>query len=259
MQIPVNNFKQALRNGTRQIGLWMGLADPCAAEMLAGAGFDWLLIDGEHSPNDLRSVLAQLQAAAAYPVHCIVRPVNADADLIKRYLDIGVQSLIVPMIETPGDAARVVAATRYPLRGRRGVASATTRASRWGRIDRYFERSDAEMCVAVQVESVRGLENLEAIAAVDGVDGVFFGPADLAASMGLLGKAADSRVGTAIAEGIKTVTRAGKAAGTLTLDRTLAHEYLALGARFVAVGIDMALLSKAAFELAAEFREGGST
>ncbi len=136
MQIPVNTFKQALLNGTRQIGLWMGLGDPCAAEMLAGAGFDWLLIDGEHSPNDLRSVLAQLQAAAAYPVHCIVRPVNADADLIKRYLDIGVQSLIVPMIETPGDAARVVAATRYPLRGHRGVASATTRASRWGRIDR---------------------------------------------------------------------------------------------------------------------------
>ena len=258
MQIPVNTLKQALRDGTRQIGLWMGLADPCAAELLAGAGFDWLLIDAEHSPNDLRSVLAQLQAAAAYPVHCIVRPVSANAHLIKRYLDIGVQSLIVPMIETPEDAARVVAATRYPVRGYRGVASATTRASRWGRIDCYFERSDAQMFVAVQVESVRGLENLEAITAVDGVDGVFFGPADLAASMGLLGKAADPRVGTAIAEGIKTVTGVGKAAGTLTSDRALARQYLALGARFIAVGVDMALLSKAAYELAGEFKEGGA-
>jgi 4-hydroxy-2-oxoheptanedioate aldolase len=257
MQMPVNTLKEALRNGTRQIGLWMGLADACAAEMLAGAGFDWLLIDGEHAPNDLRSVLAQLQAAAAYPVNCVVRPVSADAHLIKRYLDIGVQSLIVPMIETPEEAARVVAATRYPLHGHRGVASATTRASRWGRIDRYVERSNAQMFVAVQVESVRGVENLQAIAAVEGVDGVFFGPADLAASMGLLGKAADPRVGTAIAEGIKTVTRAGKAAGTLTADRALAHQYLDLGARLVAVGIDMALLSKAACQLADEFKGGG--
>ena len=256
--MPVNTFKQALRDGTRQIGLWMGLADPCAAELLAGAGFDWLLIDAEHSPNDLRSVLAQLQAAAAYPVHCIVRPVNADADLIKRYLDIGVQTLIVPMIETPEDAARVVAATRYPLRGHRGVASATTRASRWGRIDRYFERSDAEMCVVVQVESVRGLENLQAIAAVDGVDGVFFGPADLAASMGLLGKAADPRVRHRDRRGHQDRDESRQGRRHLTSDRALAHEYLALGARFVAVGIDMALLSKAACELAAEFKEGGS-
>jgi len=256
--MPANNFKRALHSGNRQIGLWVGLADPCVVEMLAGAGFDWLCIDGEHSPNDVRTVLAQLQAAAPYPVQCIVRPVNASADLIKRYLDIGVQSLVVPMIETPQEAARVVAATRYPTRGHRGVASATTRASRWGSIERYFERSDAEMCVTVQVESVRGLENLEAIASVEGVDGVFFGPADLAASMGLLGKAGDARVKTAIVEGIKTVTRVGKAAGTLTADPALAREYLALGARFVAVGIDMALLSRAAHDLAAAFKEARS-
>jgi 4-hydroxy-2-oxoheptanedioate aldolase len=256
VEMPVNTFKQALLGGRRQIGLWMGLAEPLAAELLAGAGFDWLLIDAEHSPNDVRTVLAQLQAMAAYPVHPIVRPVDASADLIKRYLDIGVQSLIVPMIETPEEAALVVAATRYPTRGRRGVASATTRASRWGRIERYFERSDAEMCVAVQVESVRGLENLAAIAEVEGVDGVFFGPADLAASMGLLGKGADARVKTAIAEGIKTVTQIGKAAGTLAIDPAVAREYLAIGARFVAVGVDMALLSKAAYDLAGEFKEG---
>lgn len=256
MDMPVNTFKRALQDARPQIGLWMGLADACAAEMLAGAGFDWLCIDGEHSPNNVRTVLAQLQAAAAYPVHCVVRPVNGSSELIKRYLDVGVQTLVVPMIETPEEAARVVSATRYATRGHRGVASATTRASRWGRIDRYLERAEAELCVTVQVESVRGLENLAAIAAVEGVDGVFFGPADLAASMGLLGKSADSRVKTAISEGIKTVTRAGKAAGTLTGDRALAREYLALGARFLAVGIDMALLSKAASDLAAEFTEG---
>jgi 4-hydroxy-2-oxoheptanedioate aldolase len=256
VELPVNTFKRALHSGTRQIGLWMGLADPFAAEMLAGAGFDWLCIDGEHSPNNVRTVLAQLQAAAAYPVHCVVRPVNAGADLIKRYLDVGVQTLVLPMIETPEEAARVVAATRYPTRGHRGVASATTRASRWGRVDRYFERAEAELCVIVQVESVRGLENLAAIAEVEGIDGVFFGPADLAASMGLIGKAADPRVQTAITEGIKTVLRAGKAVGTLTGERERAREYLALGAGFVAVGIDMALLAKAASDLAAEFKEG---
>jgi 4-hydroxy-2-oxoheptanedioate aldolase len=254
MQMPVNAFKQALRNGPTQIGLWLGIGDPCAAELLAAAGFDWLLIDVEHSPNDLRSVLAQLQALAPYDVRTLVRPVNGAADVIKQYLDIGVQTLIVPMVETAEQAALIVAATRYPTRGVRGVASTTTRASRWGQIDGYFERSDAEMCVIVQVESVKGLDNLHAIAAVEGVDGVFFGPADLAASMGLIGKAMDPKVKEAIADGIVAVTNAGKAAGTLTLDAKLAREYLALGARFVAVGIDTALLLKAATDLAAQFK-----
>jgi 4-hydroxy-2-oxoheptanedioate aldolase len=256
VQMPVNAFKQALRNGPPQIGLWMGMADASAAEMLAGAGFDWLCIDAEHSPNDLRTVLAQLQAMAPYPVHPVVRPVTGAADLIKQYLDLGVQTVIVPMIETAEQAALAVAATRYPTRGIRGVASATTRASRWGQVDRYFERCDAEMCLVVQVESVKGMQNLQSIAAVDGVDGVFFGPADLGASMGLLGKPLDPTVRAAIAEGITVVRQAGKAAGTLTGDRELARDYLALGARFVAVGIDTALLLKAATDLAAAFRGG---
>jgi len=257
VQMPVNAFKQALRGGAPQIGLWLGMADATAAEMLAGAGFDWLLIDAEHSPNDPRSVLAQLQAVAPYPVHPVVRPVRGAAELIKQYLDIGAQSLLVPMIETPEEAALVVAATRYPTRGIRGVASATTRASRWSGIDQYFQRSDAEMCVLVQVESVKGLENLRGIAAVDGVDGVFFGPADLAASMGLIGKPMDPKVRTAIAEGIAIVKSEGKAAGTLTGDTKLAREYLALGALFVAVGVDMMLLAKAASDLARAFKGAG--
>ena len=254
MRMPLNQFKLALRRGAPQIGLWVGLADAAAAELLAGSGFDWLLIDAEHSPNDVRTVLRQLQAVAAYPVHPIVRPPTGAVDIIKQYLDVGVQTILVPMVETPEQAALMVAATRYPPRGVRGVASATTRASRWGRIDRYFEQSDAEMCVLVQVESVKGLENLEAIAAVEGVDGIFFGPADLAASMGSLGKPGEPRVKSALSEGIARVIKAQKAAGILVSDRALARDYLAMGARFVAVGVDTALLVRAASDLAAAFK-----
>ncbi len=254
MKMPVNGFKQALRASTPQIGLWLGLADAYAAELFASAGFDCLVIDAEHAPNDPRSVLAQLQAIAAYPVHPIVRPVRGDADLIKQYLDIGVQTLIVPMIETAEQAARVVAATRYPTRGTRGVGSALARASRWNQIEDYLRCCDAEMCVFVQIESVKGLENLPAIAAVDGVDGVFFGPADLSASLGLIGKPLDPAVQVAIRDGISLVQRAGKAAGTLTSDQTLARQYLAMGALFVAVGVDTTLLVRAAAGLLAAFK-----
>jgi len=254
MQMPVNKFKQALRSGTPQIGLWAGLADPYVTELLASTGFDWLLLDAEHAPNDPRTVLAQLQAAAPYPVHPIVRPVQGDVALIKQYLDIGAQTLLIPMIETAAQAERMVAATRYPPNGIRGVGSALARSSRWNQIDGYLHKADAEMCVLVQVESVTALENLAAIAAVEGVDGVFFGPADLSASMGLLGKPGDVRVQRALIEGIECVKRAGKAAGTLTSDHTLAREYLAMGALFVAVGVDTTLLVKAGRELAASFK-----
>ena len=254
MEMPHNSFKRALREGKPQIGLWVGMVNPSVAELLAGVGFDWLCLDAEHSPNDVRTVLAQLQAIAPYPVQAVVRPVHGASEILKQYLDIGVQTILVPMIETPEQAARVVAATRYPTRGHRGVASATTRASRWGRIERYFQRADEEVCVVVQVESVKGLTNLAEIAAVEGVDGVFFGPADLAASMGYLGNPMEPQVQRSILEGIATVRQAGKAAGSLTADRKLARQYLSLGASFVAVGIDMMVLSQAAAELAAEFK-----
>lgn len=253
MELPTNLFKQALRQGKPQIGLWVGLADAYVAELLATAGFDCLVIDAEHAPNDPRSVLEQLQAMAPYPVHPIVRPVCGSVEVIKQYLDIGAQTLIIPMVETPEQARQMVAATRYPTRGVRGVGSALARASRWNQIDDYLRRSDDEMCVFVQVESVHALIHLEGIAAVDGVDGVFFGPADLAASMGLLGKPSDPAVRAAILQGIATVKKAGKAAGTLTADRQLAHECLAQGALFVAVGVDTSILIKAAKELSAEF------
>jgi 4-hydroxy-2-oxoheptanedioate aldolase len=202
-------------------------------------------------------VLPQLQAMAAYPVHAIVRPVLGSVELIKQYLDIGAQTLIIPMVESADQARRMVAATRYPIRGVRGVGSAAARASRWNQIDDYVRRSDDEMCVLVQVESVNALTHLESIAAVDGVDGVFFGPADLAASMGLLGRPSDPAVQAAIMQGIATVKRAGKAAGTLTSDRTLARQYLNAGAQFVAVGVDTTILVNSARALAAEFKTPG--
>jgi 4-hydroxy-2-oxoheptanedioate aldolase len=249
-----NTFKQALAARQAQIGLWVGLADPYVAELLATTGFDWLLIDGEHAPNNVRQVLGQLQAVAPYPVHPIVRPVEGDVALIKQYLDIGAQTLLIPMVETAEQAARCVAATRYPPQGIRGVGSALARASRWSQIGSYLHEADGDMCVLVQVESVTGLNNLAEIAAVDGVDGVFFGPADLSASMGYLGRPGEPVVQQAIADGIATVLRAGKAPGILTADTQLARSYLDMGALFVAVGVDTSLLAKAATSLARSFK-----
>ena len=255
MQLPPNSFKAALRAGRVQIGLWLGLADAYASELFASTGFDWLAIDAEHSPNDPRSVLSQLQAIAPYPVQAVVRTASGDATLLKQYLDIGAQTLLIPMVESAEQAASVVAATRYPPAGIRGVGSALARAARWNQVSDYLRGCEQELCVLVQVESTAGLNNLAAIAATAGVDGVFFGPADLAASMGLLGKSADARVQDAIAQGIETVRSDTKAAGVLSADPSVARQYLAAGAQFVAVGIDTTLLVRAARDLRALFKD----
>jgi len=254
MQIPTNTFKQNLQAGTAQIGLWLGLANAYTAELLAATGFDWLLIDAEHAPNDVRSILPQLQAIAPYPVQPVVRPVEGNVALIKQYLDLGAQTVLIPMIETAEHAAQMVAATRYPPKGIRGVGSALARSSRWNGINDYLKHADDQMCVLVQVESARALCNIEAIAETEGVDGVFFGPADLSASLGFLGNPAAEEVQKSILEGISTVRKIGKAAGILTADQTLAHRYLEHGALFVAVGVDTTLLTQAAKHLAAAFK-----
>lgn len=253
-QLQRNTFRDALRAGRPQIGLWVGLADAYVAEALAGCGYDWLLIDGEHAPNDVRSTLAQLQAVAPYPVHAIVRPVQGDVALIKQVLDIGAQTLLIPMVDSAAQASRLVAATRYPPQGVRGVGAALARASRWNQIEGYLQQADGEMCVLVQVETVTGLQNLQAIAAVDGVDGVFFGPADLSASMGHLGNPGHPEVQRAILEGIASVRAAGKAPGILATDPALAKQYLEAGALFVAVGLDTGLLVRSAMELLRQFK-----
>jgi 4-hydroxy-2-oxoheptanedioate aldolase len=254
MQRVVNTFKHALAAGQTQIGLWSALADPYVGEVLATTGFDWLLIDNEHAPNDVRTTLAQLQALAGYPTQAVVRLARADTTLIKQHLDIGVQTLLLPMIDTPGQAQAAVAATRYPPHGVRGVGSSLARASRWNAVSDYLQHASNEICVLVQAESVTAIEHLADIAKVDGVDGVFFGPSDLSASMGLIGQAGSPRVHDIVCTGIGSVRAAGKAAGVLTSDPLLAKDYLAAGANFVAVGTDVGLLRKSATALLDMFR-----
>ena len=254
MQTPVNTFKQAIARREAQIGLWLGLADPYCAELCAGAGFDWLLIDAEHAPNDVRTVLGQLQAVAPYPVHPVVRPPVGDPVLIKQYLDIGAQTLLVPMVESAEQAQALVRAMRYPPEGIRGVGSALARASRWQRLPQYLAEADAQQCLLVQIESLAALEQLEAIAAVPGVDGVFIGPADLSASMGHRGNPGHPEVQAVVTKALTDIQACGKAAGILTADETLARQYLALGCSFVAVGVDTTLLVKATQALAGRFK-----
>ncbi|WP_295524037.1 4-hydroxy-2-oxoheptanedioate aldolase [uncultured Pseudacidovorax sp.] len=251
-----NPFKNALAARQAQVGLWLSMADSYAAEACATAGFDWLLIDGEHAPNNVLSILPQLQSVAAYRSHPVVRAVNGDTALIKQLLDIGAQTLLVPMVDTAEQAAALVSATRYPPEGIRGVGAAVARASRWGGRRDYLDEANDEVCLLVQAETRTALQNLEAICAVDGVDGVFIGPADLAASMGHRGKAGHPEVLAAIDDAIRTIVASGKAAGTLTSDATLACRYLDLGATFVAVGLDITLLVQATRRLAADFGRG---
>jgi 4-hydroxy-2-oxoheptanedioate aldolase len=248
-----NPFKAAIAEGRPQIGLWLSLAEPYTAEVCATAGFDWLLIDGEHAPNDVRSLLAQLQAVEPYPAQAVVRVVHGDTALIKQVLDIGARTILVPMVDTPEQAAAAAAATRYPPLGVRGVGSAVARVSRWGARKGYLDEANDEVCLLVQAETATALKNLQAICAVDGVHGVFIGPADLAASMGHRGNPGHPAVQAAIDEAIRTIAASGKAAGTLTSDAAAARHYLQLGAQFVAVGSDVSLLAQATRKLAAEF------
>lgn len=254
MKIPRNTFRDALREGRPQIGLWVGLADTNAAEALAGTGFDWLLLDGEHAPNDPRTVLEQLRAVAPYSVQPVVRPVQGDVALVKQYLDIGAQTLLIPMVDTAEQAELMVRATRYAPQGIRGMGAALARASRWNQVEDYLNRANDEMCLLVQAETTEAMSNLRAIAAVEGVDGVFFGPADLSASMGYRAQPTHPEVQRAILDGIATVRAMGKAPGILTADPKLARQYFEAGALFVAVGVDTALLVRAATELARSFK-----
>lgn len=255
MQMPINTFKQRLKAGEAQIGLWLGLADPYCAELAANAGFDWLLIDGEHAPNDLRGLLGQLQAVAPYASQPIIRPVIGDTALIKQLLDIGAQTLLVPMVESAEQARELVRAIHYPPSGVRGVGSALARASRWNSIPGYLDQADEQMCLLVQIENLEGLARLDEIVAVEGVDGVFIGPADLSAAMGHRGNPGHPDVQAAIEDAIVRIQKAGKAAGILSADQALARRYIELGARFVAVGVDTTVLMRGLQTLANTFKD----
>ena len=252
MDVPHNDFKQALTEGRQQIGLWCSLPGAYAAEAMAGSGFDWMLFDTEHSPGDPLTVLPQLQAVAAYPVSPVVRPASNDAVLIKRFLDIGDQTLLIPFVQNAAEAKAAVAATRYPPAGIRGV-SAVTRATRFGRVADYGKRAHEQICVLVQVETQEALERLEEIADVEGVDGVFIGPGDLAASLGHVGAPAHPSVQGAVEDAIGRIRARGKPAGILTPDPVLAARFIELGTTFTAVGVDAGILSRATENLAKRF------
>lgn len=254
MELPRNPFKHAIRAGQQQVGLWVSLASAYSAELVAGSGFDWLLLDGEHSPNDPPRILEQLQAVAPYPVTPIVRPAWNDKVLIKRYLDVGVQAFLVPYVSSAAEARAAVEAVRYPPRGIRGVAG-TTRASRYGRIADYAQRAEDEICMLVQIETRAGLDDLDAIARTDGIDGVFIGPADLAAGLGHLGEIGHADVQSAIKNAIARIRACGKPAGILATDEASSRRYMEWGTTFTAVGLDAMILARETEKLAKMFKK----
>jgi 4-hydroxy-2-oxoheptanedioate aldolase len=253
-QLLPNIFKRAVVEGRMQLGLWCSMCSNIAAEVIAGAGFDWILIDTEHAPNELPIVFSQLQALVGGTAAPIVRPAWNDTVLMKRLLDIGVQNFLVPYVQTAEEARAAVAATRYPPQGIRGVA-VTHRGNRYGRIKDYFKRANDEICVLVQIESATALKNLEAIAAVEGVDGLFIGPSDLAAALGHLGDNGHPEVRAAIEDAFHRIRKAGKAPGILAPAEADARHWLSLGCVVLAVGSDVGILARGSEELAAKFRK----
>jgi len=253
MDIQTNEFKRALARGDLQIGLWSTLCSNIGAEIIAHSGFDWILLDTEHSPNELPDLLQQLHAMGRGTAMPVVRTAWNDPVLIKRVLDLGAQSILLPYVQTAEEAQRAVQSVRYPPKGIRGV-SGGSRASQYGRVKDYLQRADAEVCLIVQLETRAALEQLEAIAAIEGVDGIFIGPSDLAASLGHLGDPQHPDVQAALRDAATRLGRVGKASGILTLVEADARRYIEWGYRFVAVGVDTSLLARSADALAKAFK-----
>ncbi|CCQ44204.1 4-hydroxy-2-oxo-heptane-1,7-dioate aldolase [Pseudarthrobacter siccitolerans] len=255
MPIPLENtFRSALASANQPLaGMWVCSGSPLIAELCAGSGLDWLLIDAEHSPNGLESILAQLQATHGYPVQVMVRPPVNDTVLIKQYLDLGVQNLLIPMVNSVAEAEAAVAATRYPPQGVRGVGSALARAAGWNRVPDYLARANETISVTVQIESTAAVDSVADILKVDGVDAIFIGPSDLAASMGLLGQQEHPEVRTAVEHCLAAATAAGKPAGVNAFNPDTAHHYLNKGANFILVGADVALLARGSEALANQY------
>ena len=254
MPAPINPFKAALNAGSPQIGFWLALANAYTAEIAGSAGFDWLLLDCEHAPNDIPLLVAQLQALSASPSHPIVRVPIGETWMIKQVLDIGAQTVLVPMVESSAQAKELVRAMLYPPHGVRGVGAGLARASKFSAIGDYLPTANDQVCLLLQIESRTGMAALEEIANTNGVDGVFIGPADLAADMGFIGKPSAPEVQAVVEDGLKRIIACGKAAGILTSDLTLAKRYLDLGATFVAVGNDVSLFANTTRNLAQSFR-----
>lgn len=252
--LPRNVFKQALSEWRRQVGLWSGLASSIAGEIIASAGFDWIVIDGEHGPNDITTLLPQLQAMRGGTAEPVFRVPWNDAVIIKRALDVGARTLLVPFVQNVEEARKAVAASRYPPLGIRGV-SVAPRANDYGRVQNYHENAHLDTCVLVQIETRSALAEIEAIAAIDGVDGIFIGPSDLAADFGHLGNPKHPEVQDAIADAGKRIRAAGKAAGTLSGSVDDVERLFELGFNFTAAGSDVGLLARGAEAVAARFRK----
>ncbi|MCI4665981.1 MAG: aldolase/citrate lyase family protein [Neomegalonema sp.] len=257
MELPRNPFKAAIIEGRRQLGLWLTINDAAIAEMLAGCGYDWILIDLEHSSIEPASAPGLLQAMAPYPVHPIVRPASLDPTEIKRLLDRGVQSILVPFVQSVEDAQRAAAAVAYPPDGMRGLAG-LTRATRYGAVEDYHRRAREEICLIIQIETRAALDQLEAIAAVPGVDAVFVGPADLAASMGHVGNPSHPDVTAACVDAMARLAAIGKPSGFLTLDEAVTKAIIDAGCVFPAVDVDLAILRKGALNQQEKWRQAMS-
>jgi len=256
MQDPLHNpFKAGLARGETQLGLWLSSTSSYLAEIAATSGYDWLLIDGEHAPNTVQDLYHQLQAIAPYRSQPVIRPVEFQQALIKQVLDIGARTLLVPMIDTAEQARALVAATRYPPTGTRGVGAGVARAARWGRVENYMARANEELCLLIQAESKTAIDNLDALLEVEGVDGIFIGPADLSASLGYPDNAAHPEVQQIIEQSIRRIRKAGKAAGFLAVDVAMAQRAISWGANFVAVGVDTMLYTDALDRRLAQFRQ----
>ncbi|WBU63573.1 HpcH/HpaI aldolase family protein [Paracoccus aerodenitrificans] len=241
MPAPENRFKKRLKSGDTQIGLWVALGDPSAAELAARTGFDWLVIDGEHGPNGLRDVLAQLRAVGSAS-HPVVRVRDDNRAVIKQMLDIGAQTILIPMIESGEQARQAVRSVLYPPNGVRGIGAALARASGYGAVTDYLKSANDQICLLLQIESRLGIESLDEILAVEGVDGIFIGPADLAADMGYLGQPEAPEVQEVVLDALSRIRAAGRAAGILTSAQSLAHKYADIGIEFLAVGSDVGVL-----------------
>lgn len=242
MPAPENSFKFRLKNGETQIGLWVGLGDPSVAELASQCGYDWLVIDGEHGPNGLRDVLAQLRAIGRDKAHPVVRTRDDNRAEIKQMLDIGAQTILIPMIESAEQARAAVQSVLYPPEGVRGVGAALARASGYNAIPDYLQSANDEICLLLQVENKAGIAALDDILAVKRIDGIFIGPADLAADMGYLGQPGAPEVQAVVQDALRRIRAAGKAAGILTSDIGLARGYAALGVEFLAIGSDVGVL-----------------
>jgi 4-hydroxy-2-oxoheptanedioate aldolase len=253
MDMPLNQLKRNLQAGRKQCGCWLSLASHTSAEICAGAGFDWVLIDTEHAPAELHAVHHQIHAAAAYPSSIVVRAAWNDTVVIKRLLDLGVQTLLLPYVQNVEEAKRAVAAVRYPPRGVRGVSS-NSRSNRFGRVKDYFQHADNEVCLIVQIETRAAVAQIEAIAAIDGIDGLFIGPQDLAADHGHLGNPGHPEVQAAIADALTRMKKTGKIPGILAFAEADAPRWMEHGALFVAVTSDQFILARETAAVAAKFK-----